>query len=86
MPCGLHPRRRRYPLEERTRLAGLGIHIVDTYVGAATIAHGLGLVSGEGVTRVVDETISALDEVAWEDPQQEAATRQLVLRDVDGSR
>lgn len=68
---------------ERARLAALGVHVVDTYVGAVTIAHGLGLVSDEGVTRVVDETVAALDEVAWEDPRQEAATRELVLRDVD---
>ena len=72
-------------MDERTRLAGLGIHIVDTYVGAAAIAHGLGLVSGEGVARVVDETIAALDEVAWESPQQEAATREIVLRDVESA-
>ena len=73
------------PVDERTRLAGLGIHIVDTYVGAVTTAHGLGIVAGEGVTRVVDETIAALDEVAWESPQQEAATREIVLRDVEAA-
>jgi hypothetical protein len=71
------------PADERTRLAGLGIHVVDTYVGAATTAYGLGLVSGDGVTRVVDESVAALDDVEWESPQQEAATRELHLRDVE---
>lgn len=73
------------PADERTRLAGLGIHIVDTYVGAVTLAHGLGLVSGEGVVRVVDETVAALDEVEWESPQQESSTRELVLRDIEAA-
>lgn len=69
------------PAPERQRLAGLGVHLVDTYVGAATLARDLGLVSHAGVEEVVTETLAALDLITWESPEQEKGTRGLVERD-----
>ena len=73
------------PQPERDRLAAKGVHLVDTYVGAAVQASRLGMVSLHSLKAVVAEAISALDSVSWESPEQEHATRELLLRDVDAA-
>lgn len=70
------------PATERARLAEAGIHVVDTYVGAATTAHRLGLVSAAGVARVVAATEAELDGITWADAEQERTTRALVDTDI----
>lgn len=70
------------PEEERARLRDLGIHVVDTYVGAATVAHGLGLISHEGAARVAWESREALTEIPWESSEQEQAAKALLERDI----
>lgn len=67
---------------ERDRLAALGVHVVDTYVGAAGVARRLGLVSDAGVAEVTEQALAELDEVAWESAEQERDTRALFERDV----
>lgn len=66
---------------ERARLRGERIHLVDTYVGAARIAHERGLIARAGLDRVVQESLSALAEIRWSSVEQERATRALFERD-----
>jgi len=69
------------PEAERSRLADEGIHVVDTYVGAALRCHERGLISERGLRQVVDETRAALDVIEWSSPAQEDRIRALVERD-----
>lgn len=73
------------PDEERKRLADKGIWLVDTYVGAATKAHELGLVSDAGLRDVIDETSAALNDVAWEGVQEQT-TRAIHATDAEAAR
>lgn len=70
----------------RSELAATGIWVVDTYVGAATKAHELGLVDAASVQRVVTECAEALDELTWDSPEQERAIRALHERDAAAAR
>lgn len=70
------------PPQRRGELAAEGIHLHDTYVGAATLAHARGLVSDAGLARVVAETARGLDAVRWGSAEQERHVRALVARDV----
>lgn len=69
------------PEEEKQRLADLGVVLVETWIGGATLAYDAGLISVEGLARVGTEAIRALDEVPWQSPEQERATRALFERD-----
>ena len=71
------------PNARREELAASDIHMFETYIGAAMKAHSLGMVSLDNVERVVTEALCALDDVKWESPEQEAATRKLLQRDAD---
>lgn len=70
------------PPEERARHTEGGIHFVDTYVGAGVIARRLGLISAAGLERIVAESRSGFDQVPWDSPEQEAAMRELLERDI----
>lgn len=62
------------PADERERLASAGIHLVDTWIGAARIARERGLISEAGLERVVTSAFAGLDALAWaSDEQREAA-------------
>lgn len=54
----------------------------DTYVGAATKALELGLISQAGWQHVVDEAHEALDAIRWESAAQEKGMRELFERDL----
>lgn len=69
------------PDEEKQRLADLGVVLVETWIGGATLAYDAGLISAEGLARVATEAFRALDEVPWQNPEQERATRALFERD-----
>ena len=71
------------PVEERETLRSQGVHLVDTYVAAGVIAHELGLVSDAGLAAIVSATIAEFDQVEWESPEQEAATRALLASDLE---
>lgn len=70
------------PQEEKERLHGLEIHLVETWIGGATLAYERGLITAEGLERVGSEAFRALDEVPWDSPEQERATRALFERDL----
>lgn len=74
------------PDAERAELADQGIHLVDTYVAAAVLALQRGLIAEAGLVRVIEESIAALDEIVWESPEQQRATRALLDRDLDAAR
>lgn len=68
--------------EEKQRLADLDIHLVETWIGGATLAYDAGLVTAEGLARVGTEAMRALDEVPWQSAEQERSTRALFERDL----
>lgn len=70
------------PADERARRAAAGIHIHDTYVGAATVLRDRRLISDAGLRHVVDDTYRGLDAVRWRSREQESRMRGLVARDV----
>ena len=72
------------PAEERERLAAQGIHLVDTYVGAARLMHDRGLIHRTGLDKVVAESYAALDSIDWSSDEQQAAVRALLDRDAAG--
>lgn len=65
----------------RESLREKGIHLVDTYVGAALAARQAGLISARGLQRVLAETQEGMAEVPWESPEQERRMRELLERD-----
>lgn len=71
------------PAEVRTAWAAQGIEAFDTYVGAAGLLRRRGLISAAALTRVVEQTLTGLNEIAWESPAQERRVRDLVARDAD---
>ena len=70
------------PDDEKRRLKDLDIHLVETWIGGATLAHERGLITAEGLAEVGTEAFRALDEVRWESSDQEKATRALFERDL----
>lgn len=68
--------------EEKQRLADLDIHLVETWIGGATLAYDAGLVTAEGLARVGTEAMRALDEVPWQSAEQERSARALFERDL----
>lgn len=73
------------PDAERVRLSAERIHLVDTYIGAARIAHERGLIARAGLDRVIEESFAALDDVRWSSVEQEHATRALFEADAAAS-
>lgn len=70
------------PDEVRAGWAAQGIDSFDTYVGAANLLHRRGLIAANAVIRVIDQSLSALAQIAWETPEQERRIRDLLSRDI----
>lgn len=68
---------------ERTAFEGKGIHLFDTYVGAATTAHELGLVSMASVRQVVTESRHECAAVVWQDEAQQRRFEGMLTRDIE---
>lgn len=68
--------------EVREKWAAEGLEAFDTYVGAAGLLRRRGLISSAAVQRVTEQALEALDEIVWESPEQEAAARALIERDI----
>lgn len=73
------------PLEQRSAYANQGIWFFDSYVGAAHRAHHLGLISDDGLSRVITETRAGFDAIIWDTQAQEQRMRALLDRDVADS-
>lgn len=69
------------PPEQRAALDAEGIHLVDTYVGAARHVHAKGLISDAGLSKVIDESRAALDAIRWRSAAQRDAVASLIERD-----
>ena len=70
------------PDAEKERLRGLEIHLVDTWIGGAALAHERGLISAAGLAKVATEAMRELEAVPWRSPDQERAARALFERDL----
>ena len=70
------------PEAERAAYAEKKIYFVDTYVGAATKALELDLISRSGLDDVIADTRTRLDALVWDSPEQERRMRALVERDL----
>ena len=53
------------PHLQRARLRSLGVHVVDSYIDAAVIAHGAGMLSDDALRAVVDGTTEDLATVVF---------------------
>lgn len=73
------------PPEQRAAYAASGIHLFDTYVGAALLLRRLGLISQAAAQRVIAETHRGLDAIRWQTPEQEQRMRDSVARDIAGA-
>ncbi|MHB8872507.1 MAG: phosphatase domain-containing protein [Myxococcaceae bacterium] len=67
---------------KKQELAGQGITVVDTYVGAATEAFKRGLISREGLQRVAAAAAGELEAVQFSSPDQKAARHSELQRDL----
>ena len=74
------------PDEEKASLAGEGIHLVETYVGAAQYLLGKGMISQRGLDKVIAESRAALDTIDWDSPEQRSAIEALIERDAAAPR
>ncbi len=70
------------PPEQRADYAARQIYFHDTYVGCATKAFELGLISRAGLERVVADARAGFDKVVFATPAQEASARALLDRDL----
>lgn len=70
------------PHEERAERAKGRVWFHDTYVGAATKAFELGLISRAGLGRVADDARQALTQIPWEDSAQRERMEALFARDL----
>ena len=68
---------------QRAHFSARGVHIFDTYVGAATEACKSGLISKEGLLRVATEAQRELAQVPFSSLDQKAAREQDLARDLD---
>jgi uncharacterized surface protein with fasciclin (FAS1) repeats len=67
---------------QRADFKAQGVHIFDTYVGAATEAYQSGLISREGLLRVAAGAQRELAAVAFTSPDQQAAREKDLARDL----
>ncbi len=70
------------PPERRAEYAARGIYFHDTYVGCASKAFELGLISRAGLDHVVAEATSGFAQIAFAGGEQEASARALLDRDL----
>ena len=71
------------PQARRDELAVKGVHLFDTYVGAATKAFELGLISREGLVRVGKAAEEKLRSIVFADEAQKRARRDELMRDLE---
>ena len=71
------------PHARRAELAAKGVHLFDTYVGAATKAFELGLISRDGLVRVGKAAEEKLRAVPFTDEAQKRARRDELMRDLE---
>ena len=67
----------------RAHFAAKGVHIFETYVGAATEAYKSGLIGKEGLLRVATEARRELAQVPFRSQDQKAAREKDLARDLD---
>lgn len=70
------------PPAKRAELRSQGVYLTDTYVGAATEAFKLGLISKDGLGRVIASAKDGLAKVPFTDDAQRAARQAELDRDV----
>lgn len=70
------------PPAKRAELRAQGVYLTDTYVGAATEAFKLGLVSKAGLDRIITAARKDLDAIPFGDDAQRAARKAELDRDV----
>lgn len=68
--------------EERAELAGLGIHVHDTHVGAALIAWGLGLIGRSRLDLVIADARARFDAIEFRSPDARAEALAVLERDI----
>ena len=73
------------PQARRDELAAKGVHLVDTYVGAAARALSLGLISRAGLVRVGKAAEEQLRAIAFTDEAQRRARRDELVRDLEAA-
>lgn len=74
------------PAVERARLAGCNVHLFETYVGAALVAHGLGLADAVALARVVEAAHEALAAVRFDSEAQKHDRLAELARDIGRAR
>ena len=72
------------PAEERARWAERGVSFFDTYLGAARLAQGLGLLDRDAVRRVHAAAQTELDGLRFDDDARREARRGELARDAEG--
>lgn len=70
------------PAEQRAAFASRRVVFFDTYVGAAQIVFHAGLISRDGLDKVVMATREGFNQVAWQDGAQEQHARNLLAKDL----
>lgn len=71
------------PDAERERLCDSGVHLFDTYVGAARQALGLGLLSGEAAARIAAAALAEIEALRFESRRAAERARSVLRRDVE---
>jgi len=74
------------PEERRRELSERGVHLSDSYVGAAAIAYERGLLAVEGLERVIAAAERELSAIMFESDAERAARAAELLRDVERAR
>lgn len=67
---------------ERDAYAAIGVHFVDTYVGAAILAASKNVMSIAGVLRVAQGAVDAFENIHFTSPEQKIHVRWLLQRDI----
>lgn len=70
------------PDQVRNDWAATGIESFETYIGAACLLQRRGMIADTAVTRVIEQSLTDLAQIAWESPEQERKTRALFARDL----
>jgi hypothetical protein len=73
------------PKYDRNALADKGIYFFDTYVGAATKAYELGLISADGFASVIAAAKNGYAALTWPNESQQTALLTLLQRDIDAA-
>jgi uncharacterized protein DUF2183 len=69
--------------EQRDDLQSKGVHVFDTYLGAAVEAHELGLMSDAGLSRVADAAKAGFQAIEWDSDEQRDQAKAMLQRDLE---